>query len=66
VLIQHDATSRVELVLSTKRDWFEAVADVFGMPLDDIDHVGRERLWQWLSESHDAWLAEAAEGPPAE
>jgi arylamine N-acetyltransferase len=66
VLIQHDATSRTELVLSSQRDWFAAVADVFGMPLDDVDLAGRGFLWQWLSESHEAWLSETAEQATAE
>jgi arylamine N-acetyltransferase len=57
VLVRHDATARDERVLSTKTDWFDAVADVFGMPLTEIDPAGRELLWQWLSESHEAWLA---------
>jgi len=61
VLHQQDATGRDERVLSSRAEWFDAVADVFGMPLTEVDAVGRESLWQWLSASHDAWLAAASE-----
>ena len=57
VLVRQDAAARDEQVLATKADWFDAVADVFGMPLTEIDPRGRDLLWQWLSESHEAWLA---------
>ena len=61
VLHQQDAMGRDERVLSSRAEWFDAVADVFGMPLTDVDAVGRESLWQWLSASHDTWLATASE-----
>jgi arylamine N-acetyltransferase len=61
VLVRQDAASRDEQVLATKDEWFDAVADVFGMPLTEIDGTGRDALWQWLTVSHDAWLATLAD-----
>jgi hypothetical protein len=43
-------------VLTTSAEWFDAVADVFGMPLPEVDAAGRDSLWRWLSDSHEAWL----------
>jgi len=62
VLHQQDATGRDEQVLTRRADWFDAVADVFGMPLPDVDAADRARLWEWLSASHDQWLAAEAAG----
>ena len=57
VLVRQDATVRDEQELTTSIDWFDAVADVFGMPLTEVDADDREALWRWLSTSHEAWLA---------
>jgi arylamine N-acetyltransferase len=57
VLVRQDATARSEQELTTSADWFDAVADVFGMPLTEVDADGREALWRWLSEAHEAWAA---------
>ena len=57
VLVRQDATVRDEQELTTSTDWFDAVADVFGMPLTEVDADDREALWRWLSTSHEAWLA---------
>jgi arylamine N-acetyltransferase len=56
VLVRQDATARSEQELTTSADWFDAVADVFGMPLTEVGADSREALWRWLSESHEAWL----------
>jgi len=56
-LLRQDSRGRFEQVLTSQSQWFEAVADVFGMPLSEIDTAGRARLWQWLRTSHDAWIA---------
>ena len=61
VLHRQDAEGRDERVLSSRDEWFEAVADVFGMPLSEVDATGRDSLWEWLTVSHEAWLAAQAE-----
>ncbi len=57
VLLQQDVTGRTEQVLATKTEWFESVADVFGMPLPEVSAQSRDDLWRWLEASHEAWLA---------
>ena len=57
VLHRQDATGRDERVLSSRTEWFDAVADVFGMPFADVDDASRDHLWQWLTASHEEWLA---------
>ncbi|MER6600640.1 arylamine N-acetyltransferase family protein [Streptomyces parvus] len=38
--------------LTTAEEWFGAVHEVFGMPLDDLGTQDRARLWEWLARSH--------------
>ena len=40
-------------VLDTEDEWFGAIREVFGMPLDDID---RAALWRRVRAAHQAWL----------
>ncbi|MFC4586367.1 arylamine N-acetyltransferase family protein [Sphaerisporangium corydalis] len=47
-------------VLSGRRDYFEALADIFGLTLDDVTPGEKDALWGRLSESHEKWLASAA------
>lgn len=61
VLVRHDATGRHQQVLERATDWYDAVADAFGMPLSEIDAAGREALWRWLGESHEAWVASTSQ-----
>lgn len=43
--------------LDTQTEWFDALADVFGLTLDDVDAAARARLWQRVHTTHQAWLA---------
>ena len=43
-------------VLDTDRDWFDALADVFGLPLTDLDAHARDALWTRVCAAHEAWL----------
>ena len=43
--------------LDTQSEWFDALADVFGLTLDDVDAAARVRLWQRVHTTHQAWLA---------
>jgi arylamine N-acetyltransferase len=45
--------------LTTSADWFAALADVFGLPLSDVDAGRREALWAKVDAAHEAWLATA-------
>lgn len=42
-------------VLETAREWFEALADVFGVVLEDEQ---REPLWAQVHAAHEAWSAQ--------
>ena len=43
--------------LVTRADWFDALREVFGMPLDDVTADDRDRLWDRVSATHEAWEA---------
>ncbi|MEV8631182.1 arylamine N-acetyltransferase [Streptosporangium sp. NPDC051023] len=43
------------LVLETERDYFEMLADVFGLSLDDVTPAERAKLWHRLWTAHEAW-----------
>jgi arylamine N-acetyltransferase len=44
-------------VLSDEGEWFGALADVFDLPLPDVDAAERRALWQRVCTQHDAWAA---------
>ncbi|MFC4011404.1 arylamine N-acetyltransferase [Nonomuraea purpurea] len=56
--IGHGADS---VTLSTERDYYAALADIFLLPLDDVSAEEKEKLWRRLHDAHEAWLA----GEPA-
>jgi arylamine N-acetyltransferase len=43
--------------LETRDEWFDALRDVFDLPLDDLGTDGRVRLWSRVHATHEAWLA---------
>jgi N-hydroxyarylamine O-acetyltransferase len=51
-----DGASRAH-TLDTRRDWFDALADVFGLPLADLDDHARDALWARVRTAHETWLA---------
>lgn len=46
-------------VLSSHDEWFDAVRDIFGLPLHDVDAGERERLWMWLWAGHRQRMEES-------
>jgi len=50
------AGSSAPLVLTDRADWFEAVADVFGLRFDDVEPATLDRLWAKLAADHEEWL----------
>ncbi len=44
-------------LLADQGEWFGALADVFGLPLSDVDAAERRALWQRVSAQHEAWAA---------
>jgi N-hydroxyarylamine O-acetyltransferase len=53
--IGQDSTS--PRTLETQNEWFEALADVFDLPLTDVSRRERETLWARVRDAHEAWLA---------
>ncbi|RZU50281.1 arylamine N-acetyltransferase [Krasilnikovia cinnamomea] len=47
-------------VLDDRRDYFAALADVFGLTLDDVTSAERAALWRRLSTAHEQWLSTQA------
>jgi arylamine N-acetyltransferase len=46
--------------LTTSADWFACLADVFDLPLSDVDDERKAALWKKVSKSHEQWLAKRA------
>ena len=44
-------------LLADEGEWFEALADVFDLPLPDLDAAERRALWRRVCAQHDAWAA---------
>jgi arylamine N-acetyltransferase len=45
--------------LTTRADWQSCLADVFGLPLSDVDETRKVELWEKVTTAHEAWLATA-------
>jgi N-hydroxyarylamine O-acetyltransferase len=43
--------------LDDQATWFDALADVFDLPLHDVDAAARAALWARVYAAHEAWLA---------
>jgi N-hydroxyarylamine O-acetyltransferase len=44
-------------LLAEEGEWFGALADVFDLPLPDLDAAERHALWRRVCAQHDAWAA---------
>jgi N-hydroxyarylamine O-acetyltransferase len=51
--VEPGATRRT--LLADEGEWFGALADVFGLPLLDVDAAERRALWQRVCAQHEAW-----------
>jgi arylamine N-acetyltransferase len=49
-----DAGSGSRTVLESPEKWYAALADVFGLTLDDVSTTDRDRLWQRVVAQHEA------------
>jgi N-hydroxyarylamine O-acetyltransferase len=43
--------------LDTSQEWYEALADVFGLSMAGASVKDRDQLWRRVRHAHDAWLA---------
>ncbi|WP_067180739.1 arylamine N-acetyltransferase family protein [Microtetraspora niveoalba] len=57
VLTRIGAGPESSLTLDRPGDYFAALADVFGLTLDDVTAAEREKLWQRLYGAHERWLS---------
>jgi arylamine N-acetyltransferase len=44
--------------LDTAQEWFDALNDIFDLPLTDLTRNQREALWARVSAAHERWLAQ--------
>ncbi|MGW7477561.1 arylamine N-acetyltransferase family protein [Nonomuraea muscovyensis] len=56
---------RRSVTLDTARDYLAALADVFGLTLDDVPADARDGLFRRVHAAHEAWLATAPATAPA-
>jgi arylamine N-acetyltransferase len=43
-------------VLDSRDEWFEALRDIFDLPLDDVGARDRDALWARVYAAHELWL----------
>lgn len=60
VFTRIDAAGVGTYTLDARAQWFELLADVFGLALPEVGEDARERLWQRVSRAHEQWLAKRA------
>ncbi|MBP2705898.1 arylamine N-acetyltransferase [Microbispora sp. RL4-1S] len=48
------------IVLERRQDYFAALADVFGITLDEVSGAERDALWDRLWSAHTRWLGDRA------
>ncbi len=51
-----EAAGPQERTLDNPDDWFAALADIFGLTLDDVDPAGRDALWRRAWTAQEEWL----------
>ena len=59
ILVRAGQTSSRTL-LDKERDYFTALADVFGLTLDDVTPAERAQLWRRLVRAHEQWISSLA------
>jgi N-hydroxyarylamine O-acetyltransferase len=45
--------------LNTRADWQSCLADVFNLPLSDVEESRKVELWEKVTAAHETWLATA-------
>jgi N-hydroxyarylamine O-acetyltransferase len=58
LLYRVDGAGVSKRLLETSGEWFELLADLYGLHLPDVDQAERERLWARVSAAHERWLIE--------
>jgi N-hydroxyarylamine O-acetyltransferase len=60
VLRRVDGRPSEPLIIDSQKEWFDVLADVFDLPLHDVDGAERAALWSRVRAAHEAWLATVA------
>jgi arylamine N-acetyltransferase len=60
VLKRLDSTGETTTELSTAPEWWACLADVFHLPLSDVDAQRKEVLWDKVTVAHEEWSARAS------
>lgn len=58
-VLKHLGHNENKTELNTRADWQACLADVFSLPLSDVDESRKGDLWEKVCASHEAWLARA-------
>lgn len=58
LVLTRAGTAERRETLERPADYFAALADVFGLVLDDVGPAERAKLWDRLWADHEAWLAQ--------
>ncbi|MEZ0073832.1 N-hydroxyarylamine O-acetyltransferase [Planotetraspora sp. GP83] len=51
------STGQRSIMLDRREDYFAALADVYGIALDDVSPAEKDKLWTRLRTAHDQWEA---------
>jgi arylamine N-acetyltransferase len=54
-------TASDEVTLSTRQEWFDALGDVFALPLGHVTPADADLLWERVNATHRAFLAEQSQ-----
>jgi N-hydroxyarylamine O-acetyltransferase len=57
VLTRVGGESSDSRTLESRSEWFDALTEVFHVPLEDVTAEQRDRLWRQVERTHQAWLA---------
>ena len=57
VLSRIDAAGSAKRTIDSHTEWYELLADLYGLSLPEIDQAARDRLWDRVSAAHEGWLA---------
>lgn len=57
LLLSRVGNGKQSVTLSSARDYYAALADIFLLPLDDVTPVEKDTLWRKVCEAHEGWLA---------
>ncbi|HEX6357213.1 arylamine N-acetyltransferase family protein [Actinophytocola sp.] len=60
VLKRVDSTGETSTELPNAPEWWSCLADVFNLPLSDVDDERKKALWNNVTVAHEAWLARTA------